>query len=73
MRQKRENSCFFLFVCLFVFFSPNLCDRENCTKVNRKTEDPREGERVCGLGDLNSILSTELEVQMGMPSYRLQI
>ena len=62
MRQKREMG-----------FSPNLCDWKNCTEINRKIKGTRGAEQVCGLGDLNSVLNTELEVQMGMPSHQLQM
>lgn len=49
-------------------FSPKLSDWENYDEVSRKTEDARTGKQVCGLGGLNSVLSTELEVQVEMPS-----
>lgn len=49
-------------------FSPKLCDWENYNEVSRKIEDARTGKQVCGSGGLNSVLSTELEVQVEMPS-----
>lgn len=49
MRQERKKG-----------FSPNICNWENCPEVNRKIEDTRGGEQVCGLEDLNSVLSLEL-------------
>lgn len=49
-------------------FSPKLCDWENCSEVNRKIENLRTSKQVYGLGGLNSILSTELEVQVETPT-----
>lgn len=47
--------------------SPKLCDWENYNEVSRKTS-ARTGKQICGIGGLNSVLSTELEVQVEMPN-----